>query len=254
MSYKIYDGLCIKTTDFQKVFALLQAFNEKAKEIGRRLHSTTAYKLAIHKFDKATIGGTIDEQKYGFVSEAIVEMMNEQAEIKRTNIRNSFVDFECKISVFPLVDRFLFYVNTEQDEYLEAFKAMEGVEEFAYWNNTDRPERCTEEEWNARKEVWDTAFGLMGDSNFNGLIFEVTSTLVYAEEEFFSSDLIPFDKRVKSIAEERLVSEKYDDEGKPSQIFSILRDNKDRLAEISEEVAAKLKKEITLDDLKNKGE
>lgn len=253
MSYKIYDGLCIQTTDFQKVFALLAEFNQKAKEIGNRLHSQMAYKMAIRAFDKATLEGTLADQKYGFVSEAIVSIMDQQAEIKRTNLRNPFVDFECKVSVFPLEDRFLFYVNAEQSEFLEAFKELDGVEEFAYWNNTDRPDRCTQEEWDARKEIWDTAFALVGDSNFNGLIFEVTGVYMQADQQYFTPDLLPFERRVKSLAEEQLVNEKFEEEKSTSQVFSILRDNKERLAELIEEISVKLKKEIALDDLSNKG-
>lgn len=34
------------------------------------------------------------------------------------------------------------------------FDAPEGIEEFRYWNNTNRPEELSEEEWDFRRETW----------------------------------------------------------------------------------------------------
>lgn len=40
------------------------------------------------------------------------------------------------------------------DGVLEFMQDMEELEDFSYWNNTDRPEEVGEEEWEARASVW----------------------------------------------------------------------------------------------------
>lgn len=250
MSYKIHDGLRINTTDFQHVFGLLTAFNEVAKQIGLATYSKTVYKLAVRRFDQCTLTG--EKEKYSCETHAVVQIMDRQNQIRKMNSRDPFADFDCEISIFPLEDCFLLLVNAEQEEFLEAFKKIEGVEEYAYWNNTDKPDRCTEEEWEHREEVWDKAFGLTGDANFNGLLFKTTGINFQPDPKYF--EVASIEKRAKSFAEERLCEEKFDKDKGASQVFSILRDNKDRLAEISEEIVAKLKEEITLEDLTNKDE
>lgn len=40
-------------------------------------------------------------------------------------------------------------------ELEEAFAALPGVQEYGYWNNTDRPDDVTKAQWDARKAFWD---------------------------------------------------------------------------------------------------
>lgn len=39
-------------------------------------------------------------------------------------------------------------------------KAIRGVKEYQYWNNTDRPNRITAKEWNQRRRMWNSVAGV----------------------------------------------------------------------------------------------
>lgn len=38
---------------------------------------------------------------------------------------------------------------------IEAFMGLDGISEFGYWDNTDRPDHVTEDEWDLRRDTWD---------------------------------------------------------------------------------------------------
>ena len=52
-----------------------------------------------------------------------------------------------------------------------------GLEYYGYWNNTDKPEDLTDEQWEQRRTDWDTALGGTGDERPSscGLIAELVN-------------------------------------------------------------------------------
>ncbi|MPV50091.1 hypothetical protein GCG21_08740 [Pseudactinotalea sp. HY160] len=47
----------------------------------------------------------------------------------------------------------------ERDELTAAFRALDGVSEYSYWNNADEPDDVTAEEWDARRDAWHRVLG-----------------------------------------------------------------------------------------------
>lgn len=48
---------------------------------------------------------------------------------------------------------------TERAEYRDAWQALDWVEPFPYWNNTDPPEGVSPDDWKARQVVWERVVG-----------------------------------------------------------------------------------------------
>lgn len=89
---------------------------------------------------------------------ADMALLEAQADIARTGVRNPRLDFQCEVSVLcdPDDDEHLYaLLFTERDAYRQAWLSIPGVDPWPYWNNTDRPDELTEAEWDTRRSTWD---------------------------------------------------------------------------------------------------
>lgn len=75
-----------------------------------------------------------------------------------------------------------------------------GVEEFGYWNNTDKPDNLTEEEWEFRKQVWDNlvGYGEINQYALNVLISPAYPPVIY--ENQLDPYIPDFDSRAAEVA------------------------------------------------------
>jgi hypothetical protein len=82
--------------------------------------------------------------------------------IRQSGRRSPRFDFECEVSFLadPQNPADLYaLLFTERQEYREAFEALAGVEGWAYWDNTDRPDCVSEEAWDERRRSWERVVG-----------------------------------------------------------------------------------------------
>lgn len=77
--------------------------------------------------------------------------------IKKTNQRNPSYDFQFSICLFPMKDKVLALIYTEQNLFTKAWKKMKGVRDYSYWDHSDKPDHVTTKEWNTRIKNWDKA-------------------------------------------------------------------------------------------------
>lgn len=79
----------------------------------------------------------------------ILKALKESSESKL----RSFEDIDCSLNVW--IYRGKVYVMMYGESYLwEKFKQPKGIEEYAYWNNTDGPDNVSRRAWHARSKVW----------------------------------------------------------------------------------------------------
>ena len=62
--------------------------------------------------------------------------------------------FELHIRRDPRTGDLAMLVDTDRAQLRDAFALVGGVRPFPYWNNTDRPEEVSVEEWEERQEFW----------------------------------------------------------------------------------------------------
>lgn len=134
-------------------------------------------------------------------------ILERQRQIKVTNLRDPEVDFDCKIVFFPISDKILLTLYAEKKEYFKAIEAFCEVEEYGYWNNTDRPKKLTDKQWEQRRIDWDEA---LGDSDIPSLQgFTVTCVLdnFFPDVDRVIATMPSFKERVKSRAYNNMVDE-----------------------------------------------
>ncbi len=161
MSTKIYNGFVIKTGDITEVMQLLDEvgvlYDDAAKKY---MHTLTAH-LIIDAWDGLSVG-SIDEKDaeilkhYSLSWYAYEKILNAQKKIKETNQRDPAYDFELNILIFPksYTDRTLAMVYGENKSFLECFTKHPKVEEYGWWNNSDKPNEVTDEQWDQREKDW----------------------------------------------------------------------------------------------------
>jgi hypothetical protein len=84
---------------------------------------------------------------------------------RKDNYTDNFVKEleKCNLKIFTSSEDILILFNG-YPAYKKIWENMPNIEEFAYFNNTDKPDHISEEKWNDRYERWDKT-GIF-DSNF----------------------------------------------------------------------------------------
>lgn len=172
MSTKIYGGFRITqpgATDFMGLQALLNELSAKITEVARAETNKHVLRSAIDRFDQDSLrkaglikaseteddGRDPDEDvRGGYITCAILRLLERTTKVEQTHQRDPSIDMECEVVLFPHESGLYGIAYTENRVIESAFFASEGIERFAYWNNTDRPNDVSEEAWEVRGRLW----------------------------------------------------------------------------------------------------
>lgn len=67
-------------------------------------------------------------------------------------------DFDFELALFPRTRDCLAIPYTDSREMQSWFGELPFVQEYGYWNNTDKPDSVSQRDWGTRKRAWDKAF------------------------------------------------------------------------------------------------
>lgn len=170
------------------------------------------------ELDIENIRKNLSYHHFGSVMSAAIDSVeNEARRIQITHERNDSFDFYGSICVMSNENisgnktLFLVYGSLLEDYFNElldsedpddiAFVKKYGIEEYMYYNNTDRPDVLTEEEWDLRRQDWDYALptGVPSDAGitldmfnewtyFSDWMFEVLRNKALIGDLFVSTD------------------------------------------------------------------
>ncbi len=84
----------------------------------------------------------------------ISAMLSSVTKLSTTSLRIDPYDMNIVFMVREAPQHYLCMPTNGRDRF-EFMKSIEGVEEFGYWNNTDKPEEISQEDWDARGQFWD---------------------------------------------------------------------------------------------------
>ncbi len=97
------------------------------------------------------------------LADAWLHLHDMQKMIDDTQRRHPDADFQCDVTLLADPDDptgpLYALLYTERPIYQAMFESLPGVEPWPYWNNTDRPEKLTDEEWEHRGDTWDRVIG-----------------------------------------------------------------------------------------------
>lgn len=241
MSTKIFNGYKIEgSLSAYEMMNLLNSLSEDCTEICKSIYNKEVSKLASMYLDTKIIFGeeaanksilTEYEYKPSFNGSTLYSCVRDLIEkhSKSHSIFQCDFDFKCDVKLFPLHNKILFLLYAEKKEYLSLFGGEgEKVEEdlsckysiispYIYYNNTDKPETLTEEEWDLRRREWDEA--LKNDEN--GLKFSLAKVPYIFNMDLVLKDIENrYEDRIYVLSKEKLNK-------------SFFYDNNDRLKDMS---------------------
>lgn len=151
MSTKIFNGTLIKG-DLKYAYEVGSDFRTIVQRMAQESIDRIAVNHAVYLIDSAVIKNeSIDCLP---IIRAFDLVSDEQDRVITNRERNPGFDFSCELTMFPDGDETLAIVVTEQQEFLDTWLSMPGVEAYPYYNNTDRPDYLTQEQWDARGDRW----------------------------------------------------------------------------------------------------
>ncbi len=150
MSTKIYNGYRFAPgTDLLDLIPLLRARLDPVRDA---LDAALLAERAVRAIDAADLCG--EKRPDRPVVAALATYLDEQAKATPGSIGHDPHRFELAAARDAITKRLHALVYSERRDLVEAFEALEAVEEYGYWNNADEPAGISEAEWGERRDSW----------------------------------------------------------------------------------------------------
>lgn len=164
MSTKIFHGHRIRTATIPGgPLGLAAVFADALVPVERRLYLAVTTAIATRMRDQAKYAPPAPDRRLSWLLSAEAEIRDAAQRIAATGHRNPALDLACSVVAVPDPgaggEWTYLLIYAEQPAYWDALRAIPGVEEYGYWNNTDRPGHCTEYDWTVRRQTWDRVIG-----------------------------------------------------------------------------------------------
>lgn len=118
-----------------------------------------------------------------------------------------FLKMPISIFMYPLKDQTLIFLANDRQDYVNTFLNIDGIEEYSYWDNADKPDTISKKEWNKRRCDWEEALDNCFYFRENAIIFELVKKYDFIFYNKFVENLetfIPTDEqRIKYLEEYR---------------------------------------------------
>jgi len=196
MSIKIYDGykVTLKDDAIWPLWDMLDDVTQKIRALADKTCGEQIVYEAISEHDRYVLGmrsglrkdvkdpardatQSVIEKKGMNIRLALSlvasDMHARACDVKRTNLRDPEIDYSCSIALVRDGKDLLAIIYTEHQMFQDIWSAAPGVEPWPYWNNSDRPDDLTEEQWDQRAKSWERALNGYGPAGEAGIIKEV---------------------------------------------------------------------------------
>ena len=140
MSTKIYQGFRLETTDLRKILDIINVFRPKLMYLAEELFCSSIRNVMVD-------GKT--------VSEAIGYWWDRKRRLEEISRNDTVTNPYFSLTFIPSKRYTLGIVYTAQWEWFKLWCETDGVREYGYWNNVDRPEEVSSAEWRKRSKHWD---------------------------------------------------------------------------------------------------
>lgn len=178
MSTKLYDGIIINIPKDKDVWDISEIIRENCENVFKKLNRNLTIDY-IHQSYVDYIAAYFREDnktnvkiKNGLLLNALDKWKNEKEEFFKNKLL-------CKVQLFKPLDngKIVGYViNNNEPEYKNSLLNLPFVEDFSYWNNSDKESNISEDEWTYRKETWDRIFDKTFLISGTGISIELPET------------------------------------------------------------------------------
>ena len=154
MSIKIYDGHRFVPSETIPVAELFNTTRKALDPVRDTLDMTALAETAAFAFDRTYRHNPDQADGQDFLAEAW-EKMTEEAD-KGYNLSNSF-SMRVGANLYDPEDHYIYVaVSASHNTLTKTFENTHPyLQEYGYWNSSDRPEHLTEEDWAERRSNWD---------------------------------------------------------------------------------------------------
>jgi hypothetical protein len=224
MSTKIYNGFAFKDCNtLDDAFSKLKYFRSTLIDAAADMFNAGVVREATYLYDKQ-IEPKINPH---YFSEARTMLDNLIHDYKKLNEHHP-MDFTTNVWLAELKhDKKVLGYYSSNTLMEKKFKKLKFFSEYGYWNNTDKPRKITEREWEHRGKDWDAIFGNEFTLDKAMLQFKMIepNDYVYLNRRPYKPSSIPSDKdRIDHLA--RFMLDRDEKEGKfsfPTDVFEMLK-------------------------------
>ncbi|HUX69859.1 MAG TPA: hypothetical protein VMV41_05050 [Cellulomonadaceae bacterium] len=155
MSTKVHNGyrLAAGTDPFAFIASARAVLDPVRDRLDARILATAATAL----MDAATRDGA--DYPQSALTVAYLAHDDEQSKFAKTDRRENPNRFELVIVADTQTGRAGVLIYVERPELVDAFEALDAVEPYPYWNNSDQPDDVTDAEWDQRRDFWGRTVG-----------------------------------------------------------------------------------------------
>lgn len=182
MSTKLFHGFQIALpggTTFSSLHDCLMQLRADLIPQAERLLNRQLIRSAVQEYDLHHIGLKPHKADTSSLTVAFMDQLDLLDQCRRDRRRLPSLDMEFSLTLYPLKDgRVLGLHFSEQQCFIDQWMAVTGVSEYAYWNNTDRPEHVSEAEWEQRRISWDQVFAQWDTPSLCGYTATIVSDSV----------------------------------------------------------------------------
>ncbi|RRY03861.1 hypothetical protein [Brucella anthropi] len=211
MSTKIYNGLRITETDFHKLSGKIYALRLQIMDKVREKKANFIANYAVIQHDRKLTGYIYkDEEPETEPYFAALSHLMKADEYcydggnSRTD-QYAHPDYTFELSIFAYKGAFYAMPFTEDRDLEALLLSQPWIEEFGYWDNTDKPDSISVADWKKRQRIWQGIFDRCYASAPANGDFQVNLSprlWEYPDWDKIALFLPDFDKRLTRRAEE----------------------------------------------------
>jgi hypothetical protein len=177
MSTKIYDGFILRNVpSFKDVVRFCNLYGQQVldkyeSELTARLSRLQYFIVDAHLYnDLSLLSFLKDNPSSGSspYSMAYMHALHLSNTSDNTILTSNFVAElqECAVNMYSINDDVLM-IFFGWHGYCDILRGMDGLEEYAYFNNTDKPDNISQEEWDQRYNIWEKSGALDNSPELN---------------------------------------------------------------------------------------
>lgn len=245
MSTKIYNGKKMPIMTMKEFNRFITSLRKKSNKVAREYITTTILNKCIYLIDKyylikheqcdfkefdqlvrTTFWFEKDEEvdytgkTQNIRSLLFIKMVRLPEQLESSVTRNVAFDLYFKISFFILKDKILLLPMYEQRKiYDSVLKSYKKIENYEYFDNTDRPDEISKKLWTKRRKDWEAltegnAFELKG-LNIDIVKEDISFSSFMNMRDVKDLSTIPhksYEKRIFDLAKEKMLHKRFSDE------------------------------------------
>lgn len=170
MSTKIYNGF--KLSDGMDEFDFFEKVRPQICTLGTQKIFDHMAASALDKADRSALCFILEEDNDS-LSSPMADTILELCENYKNARSKGNLPLGCVRINFTKFENSIYGIWQGDEDFAEVFNNAEGFNDYSYWNNTDKPDSVSDEEWDERKRVWWGALPGVGSIRENMISCEI---------------------------------------------------------------------------------